>query len=219
MEDCGAGDAPCVLLVLMKQPAPKASRGQRRHTCSKHVFFLYDYAKAARRRGGIEPLHVPMPHELKSCPSTSPTHPGNISRRRTPKHINQISHNARATDHRPQTTDHTCRKRGLSGSLGGLCGLWSVVCGLRSAVCGLCGVVFVLRDSAKTSPSLSTTRTNPPRQARTKLTPNRPRPVPPHPYPHHTPCGTRARPRRSRSPTPRRLGQGGPGRRAKLQIS
>jgi hypothetical protein len=24
----------------------------------------------------MEPLHVSMPHELKSCPSTSPTHPG-----------------------------------------------------------------------------------------------------------------------------------------------
>ena len=30
----------------------------------------------ARRRGGIEPLHVSMPRELKSRPSTSPTHPG-----------------------------------------------------------------------------------------------------------------------------------------------
>ena len=29
-----------------------------------------------RRGGGIEPLHVPMPRELKSRPSTSPTHPG-----------------------------------------------------------------------------------------------------------------------------------------------
>ena len=29
-----------------------------------------------RQEGGIEPLHVSMPHELKSCPSTSPTHPG-----------------------------------------------------------------------------------------------------------------------------------------------
>ena len=29
-----------------------------------------------RRRGGIEPLCVSTPHELKSCPSTSPTHPG-----------------------------------------------------------------------------------------------------------------------------------------------
>ena len=29
-----------------------------------------------RRSGGIEPLHVSTPHELKSCPSTSPTHPG-----------------------------------------------------------------------------------------------------------------------------------------------
>ena len=32
-----------------------------------------------RRRGGIEPLHVPMPQELKSCPSTSPTHPGRMA--------------------------------------------------------------------------------------------------------------------------------------------
>ena len=29
-----------------------------------------------RRRGGIEPLHVSMPRELKSRPGTSPTHPG-----------------------------------------------------------------------------------------------------------------------------------------------
>ena len=30
----------------------------------------------SRRRGGIEPLHVSMPRELKSRPGTSPTHPG-----------------------------------------------------------------------------------------------------------------------------------------------
>ena len=29
-----------------------------------------------RQRGGIEPLHVSMPRELKSRPGTSPTHPG-----------------------------------------------------------------------------------------------------------------------------------------------
>ena len=29
-----------------------------------------------RRGGGIEPLHVSMPRELKSRPSTSVTHPG-----------------------------------------------------------------------------------------------------------------------------------------------
>ena len=29
-----------------------------------------------RRKGGIEPLHVSMPRELKSRPSSSPTHPG-----------------------------------------------------------------------------------------------------------------------------------------------
>ena len=32
--------------------------------------------KHIRRIGGIEPLHVSMPRELKSRPSTSPTHPG-----------------------------------------------------------------------------------------------------------------------------------------------
>ena len=37
-------------------------------TCASHA--------AARRRGGIELLRVSTPHELKSCPSTSPTHPG-----------------------------------------------------------------------------------------------------------------------------------------------
>ena len=31
----------------------------------------------SRRGGGIEPLHVSMPRELKSRPSTSPTHHGN----------------------------------------------------------------------------------------------------------------------------------------------
>jgi hypothetical protein len=29
-----------------------------------------------RQEGGIEPLHVSTPRELKSRPSTSPTHPG-----------------------------------------------------------------------------------------------------------------------------------------------
>ena len=33
-------------------------------------------AKGKRQRGGIEPLHVPMPHGLKPCPGTSLTHPG-----------------------------------------------------------------------------------------------------------------------------------------------
>ena len=33
-------------------------------------------AKKCRQGGGIEPLHVSMPRELKSRPSTSPTHPG-----------------------------------------------------------------------------------------------------------------------------------------------
>ena len=30
----------------------------------------------ARQGGGIEPLHVSMPRDLKSRPNTSPTHPG-----------------------------------------------------------------------------------------------------------------------------------------------
>jgi hypothetical protein len=34
--------------------------------------------KCDRQGGGIEPLHVSMPHELKSHPSTSPTHPGSL---------------------------------------------------------------------------------------------------------------------------------------------
>ena len=36
----------------------------------------------ARRRGGIEPLHVSMPRELKSRPGTSPTHSGCCLQRR-----------------------------------------------------------------------------------------------------------------------------------------
>ena len=39
-------------------------------------YFLY--AAALRRGGGIEPLHVSMPRELKSRSSTSPTHLGKI---------------------------------------------------------------------------------------------------------------------------------------------
>jgi hypothetical protein len=34
--------------------------------------------KCARQGGGFEPLHVSMPRELKSRPSTSPTHPGSL---------------------------------------------------------------------------------------------------------------------------------------------
>ena len=44
------------------------SAGVHPDTCASHA--------AARRRGGIEPLCVPTPHELKSCRGTSPTHPG-----------------------------------------------------------------------------------------------------------------------------------------------
>ena len=44
--------------------------------CGTHYFL---YAAALRRGGGIEPLHVSMPRELKSRPSTSPTHPGQIN--------------------------------------------------------------------------------------------------------------------------------------------
>ena len=46
----------------------------------KHFFFTFITSElllpARRRGGGIEPLHVSMPRELKSRPSTSPTHPG-----------------------------------------------------------------------------------------------------------------------------------------------
>ena len=34
---------------------------------------------AARQRGRIEPLRGPCPLELKSNPSTSPTHPGSLA--------------------------------------------------------------------------------------------------------------------------------------------
>ena len=48
----------------------------------KHVKAVVEVGKqlgvpeTKRRGGGIEPLHVSMPRELKSRPSTSPTHPG-----------------------------------------------------------------------------------------------------------------------------------------------
>ena len=47
---------------------------------SPGVSQLLSFSNAAhwtrRRRGGTESLRVSTPHELKSCPSTSPTHPG-----------------------------------------------------------------------------------------------------------------------------------------------
>ena len=49
---------------------PREGAGTLRATCQRRG------PKASRRRGGIEPLRVSTPHELKSCPSTSPTHPG-----------------------------------------------------------------------------------------------------------------------------------------------
>ena len=39
---------------------------------------------------GIEPLHVSMPRELKSRPSTSPTHPGLPSDRKYGKALHQL---------------------------------------------------------------------------------------------------------------------------------
>ena len=50
--------------------------------CPQHVAVMLSVGSqgyrpmVSRRRGGIEPLRVSTPHELKSCPSTSPTHPG-----------------------------------------------------------------------------------------------------------------------------------------------
>jgi hypothetical protein len=52
-----------------------------------------------RRGGGIEPLHVSMPHELKSCPSTSPTHPGWSRVAHSARHTRACDHSWRATPH------------------------------------------------------------------------------------------------------------------------
>ena len=42
-------------------------------------FHWYSQSLNSKRQGGgIEPLHVSMPRELKSRPSTSPTHPGRM---------------------------------------------------------------------------------------------------------------------------------------------
>ena len=102
MEDCGVGgnaplgDSPWRVALLesdqddqeevahtqsLRQSTPQGTCGQMPRqisqcdTCNE-VF--------KRRRGGIEPLHVSMPRELKSRPSTSPTHPG--QRRLFPLH-------------------------------------------------------------------------------------------------------------------------------------
>ena len=46
--------------------------------CCSAIFILWPTPAIAllRQRGGIEPLHISMPLELKSSPSTNPTHPG-----------------------------------------------------------------------------------------------------------------------------------------------
>ena len=69
---CSAADAmgtsswDCSATVRCPWEGP----GTRQVTCQRCG------PKTSRRRGGIEPLRVSTPHELKSCPSTSPTHPG-----------------------------------------------------------------------------------------------------------------------------------------------
>ena len=45
---------------------------------NRHCCTPCDDMSTKHRRGGIEPLHVSMPHGLKPCPSTSPTHPGRM---------------------------------------------------------------------------------------------------------------------------------------------
>ena len=52
----------------------RLAAGHARVPC--HAFFPRFVRWKVRRRGGIEPLHVSMPRELKSRPSTSLTHPG-----------------------------------------------------------------------------------------------------------------------------------------------
>ena len=57
----------------------RRAMGDKPHNIGQHSS-LNGCEHAERQGGGIEPLHVSMPHELKSCPSTSPTHPGRDDR-------------------------------------------------------------------------------------------------------------------------------------------
>ena len=49
-----------------------------KETTTVHSLDMHDGPPGKRQEGGIEPLHVSMPRELKSRPSTSPTHPGRM---------------------------------------------------------------------------------------------------------------------------------------------
>ena len=58
--------APAEFVRILLPPGPAAIMG----ICTEPV------ARSCRRRGRIEPLRASTPQELKSCPSTSLTHPG-----------------------------------------------------------------------------------------------------------------------------------------------
>ena len=62
--------------------ASRTSSSARTHTAPTHTHAHATHPVAGgspkRQGGGIEPLHVSMPRELKSRPSTSPTHPGSF---------------------------------------------------------------------------------------------------------------------------------------------
>ena len=72
----GLADPPCKAFSSMHQ-GPRCIVNQQEEQLFFFTFITSGVLLPARRRGGgIEPLHVSMPHELKSRPSTSPTHPG-----------------------------------------------------------------------------------------------------------------------------------------------
>ena len=85
-----------------------------------------------RRRGGIEPLYVSVPRELKSRPSTSPSHPGQNAYALCPR-VATIS----LVREKLQIKRH-CRACGTSHCLS-LLPLVLAICEFRQRVC-FCGV-------------------------------------------------------------------------------
>ena len=65
-----------------------------------------------RQRGAIEPLYVSIPHEMKSCPNTSWTHPGSITEVQTCVFDRQATQHPQGmydyTSHYERPADTTC---------------------------------------------------------------------------------------------------------------
>ena len=66
----------CFFFFLNVNVKPNRFYSMKVNAAECHARMRQLCANQSRRGGGIEPLHVSMPRELKSRPGTSPTHSG-----------------------------------------------------------------------------------------------------------------------------------------------